>query len=151
MNVGIANQAAANNAQIANAQMAADAERLKRMYDSNTISKQQYDNAMRQARQAVVQQYGQGWNNASTMYNMSRTESPYYAIDPATGAMYFHSPKAFNDYQKGMSTADNTSPVIALAEQLKARYKGSLTDKEALELAIDQLKATNNVTSRRRR
>jgi hypothetical protein len=150
MNVGIANQAAANNAQIANAQMAADAERLKRMYDSNTISKQQYDNAMRQARQAVVQQYGQGWNNASTMYNMSRTESPYYAIDPATGAMYFHSAKAFNQYQKGMNNTDNTSAVIALAEQLKTQYK-DLSNKEALELATDQLRMTNNVTSRRRR
>jgi hypothetical protein len=150
MNVGIANQAAANNAQIANAQMAADAERLKRMYDSNTISKQQYDNAMRQARQAVVQQYGQGWNNASTMYNMSRTESPYYAIDPATGAMYFHSPKAFNQYQKSMNNTDNTSAVIVLAEQLKTQYK-DLSNKEALELATDQLRMTNNVTSRRRR
>lgn len=149
MNVGIANQAAANNAQIANAQMAADAERLKRMYDSNTISKQQYDNAMRQARQAVVQQYGQGWNNASTMYNMSRTESPYYAIDPATGAMYFHSAKALADYQKSRNNTDTSSAVIALAKKFKEAYK-DLTDSESLKLAMDQLKLTNNTESRRR-
>jgi hypothetical protein len=149
MNVGIANQAAANNAQIANAQMAADAERLKRLYDGNTISKQQYDNAMRQARQAVVQQYGQGVNNASTIYNMSRTESPYYAIEPGTGAMYFHSPRAAEQYLKSINNTDNSSPVIALAKRLKNAYP-ELSDKETLELSIDQLKLTNNPTSRRR-
>ena len=150
MNVGIANQAAANNAQIANAQMAADAERLKRLYDGNTISKQQYDNAMRQARQAVVQQYGIGANNASTIYNINKTESPYYAIEPGTGAMYFHSPRAYSNWQKSMNNTDNTSAVIALAEQLKTQYK-DLGNKEALELAIDQIRVTNNPTSRRRR
>jgi hypothetical protein len=150
MNVGIANQAAANNAQIANAQMAADAERLKRLYDGNTISKQQYDNAMRQARQAVVQQYGQGWNNASTMYNMNRTESPYYAVDPATGAMYFHSAKALTDYQKSKNNTDSSSSVVALAKQFKNAYP-ELSDIETLKLAMDQLKINNNTESRRRR
>ena len=105
---------------------------------------------MRQARQAVVQQYGIGANNASTIYNINKTESPYYAIEPGTGAMYFHSPRAYSNWQKSMNNTDNTSAVIALAEQLKTQYK-DLGNKEALELAIDQIRVTNNPTSRRRR
>jgi hypothetical protein len=81
---------------------------------------------------------------------MSRTESPYYAIDPATGAMYFHSAKALADYQKSRNNTDTSSPVIALATRFKNAYP-ELSDKETLELAMDQLKINNNTESRRRR
>lgn len=98
MNVGVGNQASAMNAEITNKQITGNYERSKRLYDGNTVANQQYDNAQREARGSVVKQYAQGWNNAATMYNMSVSESPYYAVNPETGTIYFHSPKSMDAF-----------------------------------------------------
>jgi tetratricopeptide (TPR) repeat protein len=103
-------------------------QRAKDLYDAGVISNQQYDNATRAARAAVVKQYGQGWNNASTIYNMNRTESPYYAIDPASGRLAFHSPRAEQDFYNSKS-GQGQDP-LAMYDQLRKTYG----DERAMEL-----------------
>ena len=97
-NVGIGNQAAQQNAAITNQQMQYDAQRAKRLYDAGVIGEQQYQNAMRPARAAVLQAYTQGKQNAADFYNLSSTQSPYYAYDPSRGTIYFRSEQARKDF-----------------------------------------------------
>lgn len=80
-NVGLGNQAAQQNAAITNQQIQYDAQRAKRLYDAGIIDFQQYQNAMRQARAAVVQSYAQGDTNAVDMYNTREIRSPYFTTD----------------------------------------------------------------------
>lgn len=120
LNTNIANTAAEANASLANKQMLMEWQRAKDLYDAGVISNQQYDNATRAARAAAVKQYGQGWNNASTIYNMNRTESPYYAIDPASGKMFFHSPRAEQDFYNSKS-GQGQDP-LAMFDQLRKTY-----------------------------
>ena len=120
LNTNIANTAAEANAGLANKQMLMEWQRAKDLYDAGVISNQQYDNATRAARAAAVKQYGQGWNNASTIYNMNRTESPYYAIDPASGKMFFHSPRAEQDFYNSKS-GQGQDP-LAMFDQLRKTY-----------------------------
>lgn len=120
LNTNIANTAAEANAGLANKQMLMEWQRAKDLYDAGVISNQQYDNATRAARAAAVKQYGQGWNNASTIYNMNRTESPYYAIDPASGRLAFHTPRAEQDFYNSKS-GQGQDP-LAMFDQLRITY-----------------------------
>lgn len=97
-NVGVANAAAQQNAAINNQQMQYDVQRAKRLYDAGVTSEQQYQNAMRQARTAMLQAYAQGDQNAATLYNINATESENFYIDPITGRKTFRSPKARENY-----------------------------------------------------
>lgn len=97
-NVQLGNAAANQAADIANKQVAYDAQRAKRLYDAGVISEQQYQNAMRQARTGILQAYTQGMKNAADIYNMSMSQSPYYAFNPSNQTMYFNSGKALGKY-----------------------------------------------------
>ena len=128
LNTNIANTAAETNAGLANKETLMGWQRAKDLYDAGVISDQQYDNATRAARAAVVKQYGQGWNNASTIYNMNRTESPYYAVDPASGKMFFHTPRNEQDFFNSKS-GQGQDP-LAMYDQLRKTYG----DEKAMDL-----------------
>jgi hypothetical protein len=99
-NVQLGNVAATQFNDINNKQMMYDAERNKRLYDAGVISEQQYQNAMKQARAGVLQAYTQGQKNAADLYNMSMSQSPYYAIDPRTQTIYFNNGKSYDAFLK---------------------------------------------------
>jgi hypothetical protein len=107
LNVQLGNAAASQAADITNKQIAYDAQRAKRLYDAGVIGEQQYQNAMRQARAGVLQAYTQGMRNAADLYNMSMSQSPYYAIDPKTQTIYFNSANARNRYFKDKAAASS--------------------------------------------
>jgi len=107
MNVPLANQASQQQAQIANQQMQFDTERAKRLYDAGVIGEQQYQNAVRQARLALLQSFAQGHENASSLYNINRTTSEDYFIDPRNGRITFKSPQARDNYLKKRATANS--------------------------------------------
>ena len=110
-NIGIGNQAAQQASNIANQQMQYDTQRMKRLYDAGVLGEQQYQNAMRQARAAVLQSYAQGHRNAADIYNLSMTESPYFGIRPGSNLVYFHSPKSMASYFDNKN--DNTSQYMS--------------------------------------
>jgi len=126
-NVQLGNIAANQAADITNKQIAYDAQRVKRLYDAGVIGKQQYENAMRQARTGVLQAYTQGMKNAADIYNMSMSQSPYYAFNPSNQTMYFNSGKALNKYynQRSDNTASNAKKIN---EQWKTLGFDSLSD-----------------------
>lgn len=111
MNVPLANQASQQQAQIANQQMQFDTERAKRLYDAGVIGEQQYQNAVRQARLALLQSFAQGHENASSLYNINRTTSEDYFINPRNGRITFKSPQARdNFYNKKRAANSNIDP-----------------------------------------
>ena len=87
-NVGIANQFASQDAQIANQAQLQNLDRMKRFYDEGTIAQQQRDNTKRQLDSNIRQGFAQGWRNASDIALMNAT-SEQYNIDPLTGTVVF--------------------------------------------------------------
>lgn len=109
-NIGLGNQASAQNTAINNQQIQYDAQRNKRLYDAGVINEQQYQNAMRQARAAVLQSYAQGYGNASTLYNINKTTSEDYFIDPRNGQrITFRSPQAGDNYFRTKRATANSN------------------------------------------
>ena len=130
-NVGIGNQAAQQNAAITNQQMQYDAQRAKRLYDAGVIGEQQYQNAMRPARAAVLQAYTQGKQNAADFYNLSSTQSPYYAYDPSRGTIYFRSEQARKDfYDSNKQDNSNNDYASAWDKAEKLADERKLTGKQ---------------------
>lgn len=87
-NVGIANQFASQDAQIANQAQLQNLDRMKRFYDEGTIAQQQRDNTKRQLDSNIRQGFAQGSRNASDIALMNAT-SEQFNIDPLTGRVVF--------------------------------------------------------------
>jgi hypothetical protein len=96
MNVGVANQFEASNAQIANEAQRFNQAQNKQLYDQNTIANQQFKNTKR----AFKHNLGQAYNTGVT--NMMQTDAmnqmyPQYAVDPRSGGrMHFTKGKEGN-------------------------------------------------------
>ena len=87
-NVQIANQFAANNAQIRNQERAANQGIAKQLYDQTTLTNATFDRDKRLADNVVRQAFATGWKNASDIAMLNAT-SPQYEIDPRTGTVVF--------------------------------------------------------------
>jgi len=96
-NVGIGNTAAQQNAAINNQQMQYDVQRAKRLYDAGVIGEQQYQNAKRQSRAAILQAYGQGEEESANRFNLSQFQSPYFGVD-SRNRVRFKSGQARTDF-----------------------------------------------------
>lgn len=146
-NIAIGNQAAQQAANVANQQMQFDAQRAKRLYDAGVISEQQYQNAMRQARTGVLQAYTQGMKNAADLYNLSMTESPYYAIRPGSQTIYFRSGKGMQDFFNKDKSSDTKTSAKAVAEAAEA---AGMTVGEYLKFRDQELRRRQNTQSQKR-
>lgn len=113
-NVQLGNVASNQAADITNKQIMYDAQRAKRLYDAGVIGEQQYQNSMKQARAGVLQAYGQGMKNAADIFNLSMSQSPYYAVNAGTGTMYFHTPKSQADFYN--QSSNNNKNVMSPEE-----------------------------------
>lgn len=87
-NVGIANQLESTNNSILNQEREINRGISKQLYDQNTITNQNYDNALNQARAAKRLAFNTGWKNASELDAVNET-STEYDIDPSTGDSVF--------------------------------------------------------------
>jgi len=106
-NVQISNQASREVADISNKLMQAQANRLNRMYQGNVISSQQYDNAMREARNAITKDAQTAWKDRQ-IYDTANQTNPLYSYDPVSGKII---PK-------------NEAQQAAVESRLKAMEKG---------------------------
>jgi len=87
-NVQVANQFAANNAQIRNQERAANQGIAKQLYDQTTLTNATFDRDKRLADNVTRQAFATGWKNASDIAMLNAT-SPQYEIDPRTGTVVF--------------------------------------------------------------
>ena len=105
-NVGIGNQASAQNAAITNQQMQYDAQRAKRLYDADVIGKQQYQNAMIQATNIALQHDANAYRNAIINYNMAKTYSPYFTTD-IEGRVRWRGPNSAKQFYNSQNDQKN--------------------------------------------
>jgi hypothetical protein len=132
-NVGIGNTAAQQNAAINNQQMQYDVQRAKRLYDAGVIGEQQYQNAKRQSRAAILQAYGQGEEESANRFNLSQFQSPYYGVD-SRNRVRFKSGQARTDFFNAKNNQD-TNPFFQMVNMLMNDSNGKLTYKDAVEAA----------------
>lgn len=92
-NIGIANQFEQMQTNIRNQERLQNQAIAKQLYDQNTITNQEFDNAMRMADQNKRAAFATGWKNASDIAMLNAT-SPQYDIDPVTGTVVFTGGKA---------------------------------------------------------
>jgi hypothetical protein len=89
MNVGIANQFSAHEAETMNNYSALRAKNETDLYNGNVIANQQYDNAVTAADDDLLRTHTNAWNNRSQLELMNKTNN-HYTIDPITGNMVFN-------------------------------------------------------------
>jgi len=87
LNVGLQNQFAGQNAQIANQAQQYNQAKAQDLYDKGVITQQQRDNSIRQANQQIRQGFAQGWKNASDIA-MINANQEQYKVDPYTGTVF---------------------------------------------------------------
>jgi hypothetical protein len=118
-NVQTSNQASREAADISNKLQQEQAQRLNRMYQGNVISAQQYDNALRESRNDVVKQQQTAFNDRSKMSFLNAT-SPYFYVDPVTGARGFKSKEAEAKFH---SEVDHLSLGTGISSDTLSKYK----------------------------
>lgn len=91
-NVQIANQFETLATNVRNQERLQNQAIAKQLYDQNTITNQEFDNAMRMADQNKRQAFATGWKNASDIALLNATY-PQYDIDPVTGTVVFQGGK----------------------------------------------------------
>lgn len=102
-NVQIANQANQNAANITNQTAQQQRDRMNRLYQGNVVANQQYQNAEREGRAALLQSYTGAFTNRMNT-DLINKNSPYFYIDPSTGRRIFKSKEAeatFNNVMSG--------------------------------------------------
>lgn len=116
MNVGISNQQSAQNASTMNNYAINRANAATSLFDKYTIANQSFDNAKKQAKDALVNQMVQGITNANYTANMNDL-FPNYAVNPSVGGRdYFKNPTALN------AKEDKTPDYGQMYEDLKAKH-----------------------------
>jgi hypothetical protein len=87
LNVGLENQFALTQNQIRNQEKMLNQATAKELYDKTMMTKQQYDNAKRQADANVRQSFATGWKNASDIAMVNAMQEQY-KVDPYSGTVF---------------------------------------------------------------
>jgi hypothetical protein len=141
MNVGLANQVAAQNAGIQNAQMQFNADRATKLYDGTVIANQQFDNAKRAGNADMLKSYINAWNNRSGL-DMINATNPYFNVDPATGRQFFRSDNARRNFFGGSGSSFSNAKDFA-GYEAEARAL-NITDPDLIKrYAFDKLTRAN--------
>lgn len=86
LNVGLENQFALTQNQIRNQEKMLNQATAKELYDKTMMTKQQYDNAKRQADANIRQSFATGWKNASDIAMVNALQEQY-KVDPYSGTV----------------------------------------------------------------
>jgi hypothetical protein len=132
-NVNIANQFEGQQVDIRNKEQLMNQQTANDLYDKNVIANQQFDNAKRQAKQNLRQQYNTAVTNRWKTDAMNQLY-PDYAVDPSVGGqMYFNpTPKTPNpirdeqsdiEYVRSLEEANIDKDIIG--RMVSARMRGS--------------------------
>lgn len=118
-NAQIANVANSQAADITNRLAQEQGNRLNKLYEQNVISAQQYDNATREGRNDLTNQFTKAWQNRQG-YDLMNKTSPYFYIDPVSGQRVFKTREAEAKYtsdmkrlSQGMGVSESDSKRIA--------------------------------------
>jgi hypothetical protein len=88
-NVNLANQFGWKAADVANQEQLTNQGITQRLYDQTTVANQQYDNAKRQAKNALLNQYVNSITNKEKTHALNQMY-PQYAVDPSKGGRMYY-------------------------------------------------------------
>ena len=116
-NVQLGNIAANQATDINNKQIMYDAEQDRLLRNAESIYGQNLNESQRNYLKGITAAINTADKNAADIYNLNMSESPYYAIDPSTYRMGFHTPKAmktfYNQKNNNSSNSDYDAMVAA--------------------------------------
>lgn len=132
-NVGLFNNVAERNTELANARNAQDAQLQTNMYDKNTVLKQQFQNSLSAAKDKILQMSNAAWTNASNIYNLNST-TENFKKDPFTGLITKYNDRALkptDDANKtfGKEFNEFSAPMLAKGISPDLVMKAYLTTK----------------------
>jgi hypothetical protein len=116
-NVQLGNIAANQATDTNNKQIMYDAEQDRLLRNAESIYGQNLNESQRNYLKGITAAINTADKNAADIYNLNMSESPYYAIDPSTYRMGFHSPKSmrafYNQKNNNNSNSDYDAMVAA--------------------------------------
>jgi hypothetical protein len=138
LNVGLENQFALTQNQIRNQEKMLNQATAKELYDKTTLTKQQMDNAKRQADSNIRQSFATGWKNASDIAMLNSLQEQY-KVDPFSGTVFSTGVgKAPTAEKPGMTPSEywNSPELAALTDKAKeslvakkfSKYGGNMKD-----------------------
>jgi len=131
LNVGVANDFSARQADTKNKEMVANVERSNELYKGNVIANEQYRNAKRQYLNNIAKTFGTAWNNRMNLGLMNAT-NPMYNIDNISGRSFFK--KGYDVSKLGtMGSGAGGDWASIGADFMDARSKSGIAD-----LSFDQ-------------
>lgn len=124
-NIGTANQFEQMNVGIRNENQKENLAHATSLWDKYQATRQNFDNAKRQAADALFNVAKQAVTNRAYTYNLNQM-NPQFAVDPSTGGtLYFHDPRDVNPSQSPTALSD------AYAAKLEDKRFASLANNEA--------------------
>jgi hypothetical protein len=136
-NVQIANKHNEDVAAISNKIQELQAARMNRLHQGNTIAAQQYDNAIREARNDLSKQYQQAWKDRQAYDDMNQLNQYYYR-DPSTGRITFRPGMSAAAYSKILASKGQGSGMFNSPEEVANYYRDhGVTDPKLIEGAVD--------------
>ncbi len=116
-NAQLGNIAANQTTDTNNKQIMYDAEQDRLLRNAESIYGQNLNESQRNYLKGITAAINTADKNAADIYNLNMSESPYYAIDPSTYRMGFHSPKSmrafYNQKNNNNSNSDYDAMVAA--------------------------------------
>lgn len=116
-NVQLGNIAANQATDTNNKQIMYDAEQDRLLRNAESVYGQNLDESQKNYFKGINVALNTADKNAADIYNLNLSESPYYAIDPSTYRMGFHSPKSmrafYNQKNNNNSNSDYDAMVAA--------------------------------------
>ena len=116
-NVQLGNIAANQATDTNNKQIMYDAEQDRLLRNAESVYGQNLDESQKNYFKGINAALNTADKNAADIYNLNLSESPYYAIDPSTYRMGFHSPKSmrafYNQKNNNNSNSDYDAMVAA--------------------------------------
>lgn len=155
-NVQTDNQFEMANKQAYNAYMQNQADRATNMFDKTTIANQQYDNARREARDQMRQQFVNAWTNRGMTDTLNRMYSDQYRIDPRTSTTYFTEGRKFepklptvNEMPENVKNIYNSLNKLGTAEgyQKAAKVYFDWLESEGYSGGKNKAKTNRNATA----
>lgn len=136
-NVGVGNQYLQQVAQTENQEVLANAERMQRLFDQNTIANQQFDNAKRMANRNLFDAWRQGLTNKKMTQAMNALYPQFETIPSIGGGLYYTGVRRplQNTGTTGRGTSGN-SAYLDEVNRLKAQYPN--LDEVTIRRQVDQ-------------
>jgi hypothetical protein len=114
-----------------------NAQRMQDLFDKRTITKQQYDNAMKKYTSGITKAANNAF--ANRMYlDMTNKVNPMFNVDPRTGLSFFKNKQGYGTDQ--FTSGSNMGGLENFANRKRQLMAAGISDTAAEKTALDEIK-----------